>query len=420
VVVISNTPAGRPLATTPVLLDNQVDGDSNGAQPGGSGSAVYSVLVNLALNAEPLDTTTETGLGNAVDNVLPGDEHGELTVDFGFMTGLSIGNRVWKDLDDNGLINGLEVGIDMVIVQLFAADGSGNPTGAALRSTLTTGGGYYRFGGLPPGDYIVVVPASNFGPGQPLNGLYSSGTAAGTFNGIDPDVVLTDSDDNGFNAINPLMTGVRTAAISLSFGSEPGGLDLGAGDVNDANSNLTVDLGFSAPPPTAIRLRYFKGWSLNGHVTVEWATANELNTLGFDLYRLESDGRRVLVNVDLVPALNQAAGAVYRVFDDHLPVPSRQRYELVELETTGVVNTYGPFEVLVRAAAVPKGLRVTATEVEVSFSGEPGTEYEIESTDDLKNGHWDSSGRVRADENGAILLRDALRSTMKFYRALLR
>jgi hypothetical protein len=369
--------------------------------------ATETLYTRTRLGLNPAELATATGpatSGEVEDNVLGT---------------LSLGNRVWADTDNDGTINGAEAGIAAVTLELYVADAQGNPTGPAVQTDTTDGNGYYRFDNLAPGDYVVVIPASNFS-GGPLATLYSSGTSTSTFNGVDPDSNATDSDDNGYNAINPVLTGVRSPAVTLAPATEPGGTDLGPGDVNNTGSNLTVDFGFNPQVPPAIRLAYVKGWSLNGRVTVEWETISEVNTAGFDLYRISADGVRVLVNSDLIPARNAYRGGVYRILDDDLPIPSRQRYELVELETTGVVNTYGPFEVEVRAAAATKGVRITGDGVEVGFTGQPGAEYEVELTDDLQNGRWETAGRVRADETGLILYRDALKSTMRFYRALQR
>ena len=75
----------------------------------------------------------------------------------------SIGNRVFYDngagggTANNGIQDGAEPGIANVVLKLYAADGSGNPTGSVLATTNTDANGYYRFDGLPAGTYVVVV-----------------------------------------------------------------------------------------------------------------------------------------------------------------------------------------------------------------------------------------------------------------------
>gem|GEM_PF-5053594 len=111
---------------------------------------------------------------------------------------------------------------------------------------------------------------------------------------------------------------------------------------------------------------------------------------------------------------------MYRLQDEDLPIPSTQSYQLVELETTGKVNTYGPFEVRVQAAATGQGVRVVKGAVEVRFLGTPDAEYEIEVTDDLQAGRWQVVGRARADAAGGMGYQETGSGPMRFYRALQR
>lgn len=341
-----------------------------------------------------------------------------------------MGNKVWEDTDNDGVMDaGTESiggGINGVGVTVYAADpGFGTPAGFPLSSVNTVANGvtngFYGFN-LPPGDYVVVIPATNFASGAPLVGRYSSGTSTGTFNGIDPDTTATDRDDNGFNAINPASTGVRSPAVTLSAASEPTGeTDLGTGEpiVTDNSSNLTVDFGFTTSTPTAIRLNYVKGWWQDGLVTVEWETLTELNTLGFDLYRLTEAGR-VRVNADLVAALNVERGGVYRVGESMARPAAPVRYVLVEQETTGLRLDYGPFEITVAAPARVAAIELTEGTLELRFAGEPGAEYQIETTDDLVHGRWLPLVRVAADPEGWFRHRQPLPESgpQGFFRAL--
>ena len=334
-----------------------------------------------------------------------------------------LGNRVWADTDNSGTINGAEVGINGVTVQVYAADASGNPTGSVLATTTTATAtllGYYAFN-LLPGDYVVVIPASNFGAGQPLVGLYSSGTSTGTFNGIDPDTTPTDSDDNGFNAINPASTGVRSAAVTLTVAGEPTGEDNnnGLGGLLDNSVNFTVDFGFVSAAPTAIKLGYVKGWWQDGQVTVEGETVSELETLGFDLYRLEG-GKRIRVNADLVAALNVERGGVYRVTEAMTKPTGPLSYLLVEQEITGKQIEYGPFTVLVQSGASVSSVDVRGGALEFRFKGEPGATYQVESTGDMVHGRWTRVGTATADADGVLLFRQPIGGSdpVRFYRAL--
>lgn len=167
----------------------------------------------------------------------------------------SLGNRVWFDTNNNSLLDGTEVGADGVTVELYAADGSGNPTGSVLSSQVTANGGYYRFDNLPEGDYVVVIPANQFSGGA-LTGYWSSGTTLdGTGTVLEPAAPApngdVDSDDNGTRQTSGAFNGaVISGPVTLGpSASEPTGeTDADptnpAGEAPDAFSNRTVDFGF--------------------------------------------------------------------------------------------------------------------------------------------------------------------------------
>ncbi len=390
-----------------------------------------------------VDTTTLPGTGWTTtadpDGNGPGGDSQTLVTltnasvadrNFGYVGQIRVGNRIWNDngnsggVQNDGIRQANEPGINGVIVQVYAADPVyGTPSGLPLATTTTANGGYYAFY-LPPGDYVVAVPASNFAVSQPLNGLFSSGTGPTLCcNGPDPDTVPTDNDDNGYNAVSPTVTGVFSAAFTLTVAGEPTGeLDLSPTDalIADASANLTVDFGFAPVAPTAITLASLKGWWVEGEVTVEWETISELNTAGFDLYRLMTDGERVRINTALIPALNVAQGGVYRA-GEYLNQPSAPvQYLLVEIETTGKQIEYGPFEIVVAAPARVSAMRLIGDAVQLEFTGEPGIDYLIETTDDLIYGRWETAGRFRSDPSGSILYHQPLDrgETVRFYRAL--
>ncbi|MCB9157078.1 MAG: hypothetical protein H6645_08180 [Caldilineaceae bacterium] len=206
----------------PTLLPSDADPDTNPANNDSNGRAVGSTnvvrspVVTLANGAEP------TGEGETDPSGLP-DANGNLTVDFGFIPLLSLGNRVWHDANNNGLVDADEGGLDGVKVQLFRA--GDDPTSATpVASEVTAAGGYYLFDGLAPGDYFVYMPT------PPADYPLSSGPTVDEDNGID-------NDDNG------VQTGVgapvRSPVITLAPGTEP----TNDGDT-DAESDLTVDFGF--------------------------------------------------------------------------------------------------------------------------------------------------------------------------------
>ncbi len=103
------------------------------------------------------------------------------------------------------MLDGLESGINGVTVRLLDSGGT------VYGTTVTAGGGYYRFDGLLAGDYVVEVAASNFAIGGPLDGLASS-TGLGQQANPNTDI---DSDDNGIDSPAPSLSGIRSGTVTL-------------------------------------------------------------------------------------------------------------------------------------------------------------------------------------------------------------
>lgn len=191
------------------------------------------------------------------------DDDSNLTLDFGFVQPHSIGNRVWRDSDNSGTINGVDdvnPGIANVMVNLYAGidvDGNGIPDDLTVLATTTTDAdGYYLFGNLPAGNYIVGIPASNFNVGNPLYQLRSStGEPAQTKYTSAPVDGNADSEDHGrdpssqgeavYSPIINLSNNEVTAESDLPGNTVTYGPDLrGVHGERDENSDLTVDFGF--------------------------------------------------------------------------------------------------------------------------------------------------------------------------------
>lgn len=202
--------------------------------------------------AEPLNEDAPNGQGAP-------DSNANMTVDFGFVPSYSLGNRVWLDTDNDGVRDaGVEVGRPGVIVDLYTAGNLTNP----ISTTTTDANGYYRFDGLPAGDYVVVLRDDNFDTGGALEGYWSSGTTIGpNGNPIETTAPLAntdiDDDDNGTlqNAgtfAGAVVSSVVTLGPGLTepvVGVTPGvpGIEvdvpLGQGAI-DQRANMTVDFGF--------------------------------------------------------------------------------------------------------------------------------------------------------------------------------
>ena len=115
----------------------------------------------------------------------------------------SIGNRVWIDdgvgggIADNGRIDGTEIGVNGVTVQLLRDPGTGfalYATDVTRQDTSSGLDGYYFFGNLPAGRYRVVIVGNEFDTGQELNGYISSTGNQNANNGSNLDSIDTGQD----------------------------------------------------------------------------------------------------------------------------------------------------------------------------------------------------------------------------------
>ena len=99
-------------------------------------------------------------------------------------------------------------------------------------------------------------------------------------------------------------------------------------------------------PPTSIQLVSLRATRTGQTVAVTWQTANEVNTLGYRIYRSTS-GTRVdatLVSGGVIAATGAGTGASYAWVDANAP-SGASYYWLEEVETNGAVTEYGPASV---------------------------------------------------------------------------
>jgi len=149
---------------------------------------------------------------------------------------LSVGNHVWADINEDGVLQSGESGIAGVKLKIYDDIDANNEytlgVDALLGMATTDRSGDYLFSDLFPGSYVVQVDPTNFQPQGPLSGLTSS---SGNDPAADPDDDRN-GDDNGTAVAG---AGVLSQAVTLSGNGEPAN----DGD-SSRNSNLTVDFGF--------------------------------------------------------------------------------------------------------------------------------------------------------------------------------
>ncbi|MDQ1711048.1 MAG: large repetitive protein [Frankiaceae bacterium] len=138
----------------------------------------------------------------------------DLTADFGYTGTASIGDRVWNDLDGDGVQDGGEPGIAGVTVTATWAgfDGTaGTPDDRAFTGT-TNGSGVYAIPGLPPGAYAVAV-TGGLPPG------YVATTAATIATTLTPGEAETGA-DFGYQQQADLVVTKTTSTPTVSAGDD--------------------------------------------------------------------------------------------------------------------------------------------------------------------------------------------------------
>ncbi len=376
--------------------DNDLDGDDNGDPVTGFG--VASRAITLALGTEPIDDTDA-------------DPNSNRTLDFGFIVPppptpeptstaltltptpsatptrtptptftpasdpegtatatrapsptaptLCLGDLLFLDLDMDGVFEpgAGEFGIDDAQLLLYRDDGDGSldaGDGPAIAAATTGDGGRYGFCQLPPGDYLVALPAAGFAPGHLLAGFASSSGNDQAGQAPDPDDDV-DHDDNG----GPLGSGdVATRAVTLAAGTEPDATMDGDG----AGSNRTVDLGLIVPehPTGPVVTELELAWLGDGRtVRIRWRTGREEDLLGFRVERAgAADGPWTTIGGLWIPAMDARNGASYAATDRPEAV-GHLFYRVVAVAADGAETRSAPAGItLGRWLPVVRGLRL--------------------------------------------------------------
>ncbi len=87
--------------------------------------------------------------------------------------------------------------------------------------------------------------------------------------------------------------------------------------------------------------------STSAVVTVNWTTASELNTAGFNLYRSENkDGPYTRLNTDMIPgSTDPLTGGSYSYTDTTAIARQTYYYQLEDVESGGTTTRHDPYEV---------------------------------------------------------------------------
>jgi hypothetical protein len=116
---------------------------------------------------------------------------------------------------------------------------------------------------------------------------------------------------------------------------------------SDGSSETFEIEGITLPcsPPAAVTLASFGADAAGPDIVLDWETAAEIDSVGFNVYRAESaDGLRTKLNSALIAsqAPGSPMGASYQFADDTARAGITYYYWLQELDANGEATEYGP------------------------------------------------------------------------------
>jgi hypothetical protein len=246
------------------IIASTVTGNGPGGNPGYyqfTGLSAGTYLVQVDATTLPAGFTPT--ISNAAGSTTANDSNGspalvtlatnfstDESIDFGYISSCNgaIGDFVWHDLNQNGIQDAGEPGIDGVTVLLL------DSSGMITLATTTTGPGpmqqhgYYQFTGLCPATYQVQVDATTLPPNfTPTASNAPGSTSSNDSNGSPATTMLAVLNDG---------TGNISSDETLDFGFvSPCNGSAGDFVFNDQNQNGIQDPGEPGIPGVKLNLR---------------------------------------------------------------------------------------------------------------------------------------------------------------------
>ena len=306
-------------------LDSNIDVNTTLTVPAGS---FVSPVINLQFDDEVIEIENEGLLGDGDDVDNGEDSSGDMTIDFGFVSPVSVGSVIWHDLNGDGIQTATEPLLTQGTVELLDSNGNVVTTdlsGVAISPIdLSVTNGTYLFDNLPVGDYQVRV--------RDLP------------QGFLPTPVQTTADDDVNNdsniAVSDTTNGIYTSGtFTLNSGAEPSGVgevsDIttagdDADDANDADGNMTIDFGFVQP--ASIGSVVWEDSNADG-----FQDANELLISVGTVTLLDATGNPVTTDINgnpIIPVDLATTGGTY-LFDNLVPGD-------YQVQVSSLLPTYSP------------------------------------------------------------------------------
>jgi uncharacterized repeat protein (TIGR01451 family) len=312
------TPIPDDGSGTPFPLDNgtgMTAGVNIGTLAYGASSTVtFRATINAYAGLGGATRVDNAGSGSALNVLIPVKERS-------YLRG-HISDYVWFDANENGIQNVGEGGVAGVTVRLLNGTGTAPVLDDSNQpiTAVTDSSGLYDFKGLYAGSYTVEFVAPD--------GTVFTSKDVGQ---VTVDVANDSDADQGDGQTDTIVLG-------------------GGQKIPDADAGLVLK------KPTLAVISSFSAYALGDEVVVNWSTASETNTAGYNLERLDPvTNQWMTVNENLVPALFESPnGGTYSVVDPAGKVKRDLTYRLVEVEASGSTLVHGPYQVKA-AKALPGG-----------------------------------------------------------------
>ena len=231
-------------------------------------------------------------------------------IDFGYYNeGAAVGNRVWNDLNGNGLQDSGETGIANVAVTMMV-DYDGDSAADVTVVTTTDAQGFYSFGQL--------LLDENYGsansPAYTISAVAPAGMETTTLNAGSDDQL--DSSDPGGAIVDPAK-GESDVAAAVDPATE--------------SAIAGYDFGFK-PTVLPVELISFTGSADDCKVTLKWFAASELNFSHYEIER-SKDGRNFSKTGAIISS-GEATNADYTFVDAKPDTENYYRLKMIDLDET--------------------------------------------------------------------------------------
>ncbi len=220
---------------------------------------------------------------------------------------------------------------------------------------------------LPGDDIVYTLSFTNTGPAT-AHHIVISNVASSAL--VDPVIawtgatIITRTGSSLVWDVSDLAAGQSgtitiTASISETFSGllvNSARIDTSALDsdpTNNAADSMATAVYVYPDAPTAVELTVFTATPLSEAILLEWETASELDTLGFNLYRAESvTETRTRLNSSMIPVQSpgEVLGAVYAYADQMAASGATYVYWVEALSLQGAATLYGPVAAAIVAA----------------------------------------------------------------------